>query len=361
MRRIPLILLGVVVVLLAAACGGSSGPKSVPADAVAVVGDRPVTKAQYDALIAQTKRNYAATHHAFPKPGTAELANLRANATQFLIQSNEYEQEASKLGVKVTDQDIQKRLDQIKKQYYGNPPGQPAATEAQMEKRYQQALKQQGFTDKEVRAGIKLSLIREKVFKKVTADVKVSDNDVRAYYDKHKQQYETPAQPASRDVRHILVKSETLANRLYSQLKAHPGRFASLARKYSTDDSSKSAGGRLPGGAIKGRTVPPFDKVAFSIKTGVIAKPVHSQFGWHIIEALGPIKPGTPAKPSPLSQVKDAIKQQLLSQKQNQAMQDWLNGIKKKYCKEIGYQTGYEPPPGQDPCKQKSTSTTTTG
>jgi peptidyl-prolyl cis-trans isomerase C len=361
MRRIPLILCGALLVLLAAACGGGGGSKDVPNDAVAVVGDQTISKADWDALIAQTKRNYQATHHKFPKPGTAELANLRTNATQFLIQSSEYEQEASKLDAKVSDGDVQKRLEQIKKQYYGNPPGQPAASDQQMEQRYQQALKQQGFTDAEVKDGIKLQLTREKVFQKVTSDVKVSDNEVRAYYDKHKQQYETPAQPESRDVRHILVKTKKQADNLYAQLKADPAKFAALARKYSTDTSSKANGGRLPPGtAVKGRLVPAFDKVAFSIKTNVISKPVHTRFGWHIIEALGPVKAGTPAKPTPFAQVKEAIRQQLLSQDKNKAMQDWLDGIKKTFCKKIGYQVGYAPSPGADPCKNKGTTTTST-
>ena len=112
-------------------------------------------------------------------------------------------------------------------------------------------------------------------------------------------------------------------------------------------------GGRLPPGtAVKGRLDPAFEKVAFSIPTNKISKPVKSQFGWHIIEALGPVKPGTPAKPTPLSQVKEAIRQQLLSQDKQKEMDDWLNGMKKHYCKTIGYAKGYAPPPGQDPCKQ---------
>jgi len=359
MRRLPLILCFAVLVLLVAACGGG-GSKKVSSDSVAVVGDKQISKADWDALLTQTRRNFAATKKAFPKPGTVELANLKTNATQFLIQSSEYQQEADKLGLKVSDKDVDARLAQIKKQYYGNPPGQPAATASQMETRYQAALKQQGFTDEEVRAGIKLQLIREKVFKKVTADVTVSDNDIKAYYDKHKSQYETPAQPESRDVRHILVKKKALADSIYAQLQANPGKFAQLAKKYSVDTSSKVNGGKLPGGAIKGRTVPPFDKVAFSIKTNVISKPVHSQFGWHIIEALGPIKPGTPAKPTPLAQVKESIRQQLLSTKKNDEMNKWLDKTKKSYCKRIGYQVGYAPSPGQDPCKTKTSTTGTT-
>jgi parvulin-like peptidyl-prolyl isomerase len=360
MRRFPLIGLCIALVLLAAACG-DSGPKAVPSDAVAVVGDESISKSDWDALIAQTKRNFIATKRQFPKAGTVELANLKSNATQFLILSSEYRQEAEKMDVKVSDEDVQKRLDRIKKQYYGNPPGQKQASKEEMEKRYQDALKQQGFTDEEVRAGIKLQLTREKVFKKVTDDVKVSDDDVQAYYDKNKAQYETPAQPPSRDVRHILVKKKALADQLYAQLKADPRKFAALAKKYTQDTSSKASGGKLaPGVAVKGRLLPEFEQVAFSIKAHQIAKPVHTQAGWHIIEALGPVKPGTPAKPTPLAQVEEAIRQQLLSSKRNDEMDKWLEDIKKSYCSDIGYQRGYSPAPGQDPCKKPASSTTQT-
>jgi parvulin-like peptidyl-prolyl isomerase len=364
MRRLVLIGFCAGLVLVAAACGGG-GSESVSANSVAVVGDQQITKAQWDALIAQTKRNFAATKRKFPAPGTVDLANLKTNATQFLIQSSEYQQEADKLGIKVDDKKIDQRLDQIKKQYYGNPAGQKQATPAQMEKRYQAALKQQGFTDEEVRQGIKLQLVRELVYNKVTSDVKVTDDEITAYYNKNKQQYATPAQPPSRDVRHILVKSKKLADQIYAQLQADPTKFAALAKKYSTDTSSAKNGGMLPPGtAVKGRLVKPFEDVAFSIKTRQISKPVHSQFGWHIIEALGPVKAGTPAKPTPLPQVKEAIAQQLASTDKQKAMDKWLAGIKKHYCKNIAYQTGYAPPPGQDPCKTSSSTTgtaTTTG
>ena len=105
------------------------------------------------------------------------------------------------------------------------------------------------------------------------------------------------------------------------------------------------------------KTVAPFEAVAFSLNVNEISKPVHTKFGWHIIQALGPIKPGTPAKPTPFDQVEAPIRQQLVSQKKNAKFQNWLDDIKKKYCKTIAYQRGYKPAPGQDPCTTKGSST----
>jgi foldase protein PrsA len=360
MRRIIGVLSGVVLVLAVSACGGG-GARSVPSDSVAVVGGDNITKSEWDALIQQTKQNYKATNHSFPKPGTPELANLRTNATQFLISASEYEQEAAKMGIKVSDDDVQARLDQIKKQFYASQSGGKPASKEQIEKRYQQALKQQGFTDDEVRKGIRITLYRERVQKKVTEGVTVSDDDVTSYYDKHKQQYETPAQPASRDVRHILVKKKAKADQIYAELQKNPKLFPKLAMKDSIDTSSAQAGGTLPGGAVKGRLVKPFEKVAFSLKVHEISKPVHSQFGWHIIQAMGPVRPPTPAKPTPLSQVKEAIRQTLLQNKRNEETQKWEQNMIKHYCKTIAYQSGYAPAPGQDPCKRSSSTTSTAG
>ena len=61
------------------------------------------------------------------------------------------------------------------------------------------------------------------------------------------------------------------------------------------------------------------------------------QFGWHIIAALG--RQGRDAgEPTPLSEVKEAIQQLLISQHKQKEMDKWLAGIKKDYCKSIGYQ-----------------------
>jgi predicted small lipoprotein YifL len=361
MKRIIYVFAGVSLLFVLTACNGS-GPMSVPSDAVAVVGDKAIPKSDWDSLMALTKRNYAATNHAYPKAGSVELATLRTRATQTLIAGSEYEQEAKNMGVKTpSDKDITDRIEQFKQQFCASRPGQAPPSKAAIEKCWQRALKQQGYTEGDVRTGVRLELIRERVQQKVSGGITVSDSDIKAYYDKHKSdpQYEVPAAQQSRDVRHILVKNKALAERLYTQLKKNPSKFVAFVKKYSQDPGSKSTGGKYTD--TKGTFDPQFEKVAFALAVNEISKPTHTRFGWHIIQALGPIKPPTPAHPAPLSQVKERIRQTLLSDKRTQALQKWQTDMQKHYCKTIGYAPGYSPPPGQDPCKNigKTGSTAT--
>jgi len=359
MKRIIYVFAGVSLLLVLSACGGG-GAMSVPSDAVAVVGDKAIPKSDWDALMALTKRNYAATNHAYPKAGSVELATLRTRATQTLIAGSEYEQEAKSLGVKPpSDKDITDRINQFKQQFCASRPGQAPPSKSAIEKCWQRALKQQGYTEEDVRTGVRLELIRERVQQKVSGGIKVSDSDIKAYYDKHKSdpQYEIPAAQVSRDVRHILVKNKALAERLYKALQKNPAKFVAFVKKYSQDPGSKATGGKYTD--TKGTFDPQFEKVAFALATNQISKPTHTRFGWHIIQALGPIKSPTPAHPAPLSQVKERIRQTLLSDKRTKALQKWQTDMQKHYCKTIAYQPGYSPPPGQDPCKQKAGTTST--
>ena len=90
----------------------------------------------------------------------------------------------------------------------------------------------------------------------------------------------------------------------------------------------------------KGETVAPFDKVAFSLKTGETSPPVHTQYGWHIIQALSAVKP---AKVTPLASVKQSIESTLLQTKKSNAMNAWVNQVKKDYAKKVVYAAGYTP------------------
>ena len=190
MKHLRLVLILAFVAAVAAACGGSSTPKSVPSDAVAVVGGDTISKDQFNQVLDQAQRSYQAQHKAFPKPGTQTYGAVRAQIIQFLVERSEYDQKASDLNVKVSDKDVNDRLDQVKQQYFGAAqPGQKPKTKAEIEKAYQAQLKAQGLTDKDVKDGIHAQLEREKIYEEVTKDVKVSDSDAKKDYDELKSQY----------------------------------------------------------------------------------------------------------------------------------------------------------------------------
>jgi parvulin-like peptidyl-prolyl isomerase len=86
--------------------------------------------------------------------------------------------------------------------------------------------------------------------------------------------------------------------------------------------------------------VAPFDQTAFLMKVGQISRPVKTQYGFHVIQAIGEIKP---AKTTPLADVKNAIRQQLLQTKKNDKMNKWVQETKKEYRDKIRYQVGFAP------------------
>jgi parvulin-like peptidyl-prolyl isomerase len=321
--------------LAAVGLAGCGGDEEVPADAVAVVDGQQIARSDYEALLSQAKKSYKNQKREFPAAGSQEFQTLRNQAVQFLVQREQFEQEASDMDVDVTDKQIDARLEQIQKQYFGGD-----------KKKYEKQLKEQGLSEKQVRNDIRAQIISEKIFEQVTKDVKVTDADIAAYYAKNKAQY---SQPESRDVRHILVKTKKQADELYAQLQGGAD-FAALAKKYSEDTGSKANGGKLT--ISQGQTVAPFDKVAFELEKNEISKPVKTEFGYHIIQPLSDEKA---AKVTPLKDVKESIRQQLGQTKKNEAMTKWVDELKKDYKDKVSYAAGFSPPPDA-----KSTTTDAT-
>lgn len=321
--RLVLSLCALTFALVLAGCG--SGSDEVPADAVAVVDGEEIAKSDYDGLIAQAKKSYTNQKREFPKAGSQEFQTLKNQAVQFLVQREQFEQEAADMDVEVTEKQVDERLEQIQKQYFGGD-----------KKKYEAQLKEQGLSDAQVRNDIRAQIVSEKIFEQVTRGVKVTDAEVEKYYADNKAQY---SQPESREVRHILVKTKAKADDLYAQLQAG-GDFAALAKQHSEDTGSKANGGKLT--ISKGQTVAPFDQTAFLLKKNEISKPVKTEFGFHIIQPLSDTKP---AKVTPLKDVKDSIKQQLEQTKKNEAMTKWVDELKKEYEDKVSYAVGFNPPP----------------
>ena len=325
--------------LLLAGCGGGGAGTLATGD-IAVVGGQHITKATFNQVMGQQLLSLKAQGQAVPKAGSTAYESLKAQVINVLVQNAEFSAEASKLGIKVSEASIDAQLVAMKKQYFGGS-----------EKKYQQALKSQGYTDATVREQIREQLLSQDLFDKVTANVTPSDKEVQAYYQAHKSSY-----PPTRAVDEILVgkNKQSLAQSIYSQVKGGSD-FGKLAKKYSQDPGSKNQGGLFT--ANKGQDVPEFDAAVFDPKnkTGSLLQPVNTkQYGWFVIKLVGDIKPTSEAAVAP------TIKSQLQQQDRNQQMTDWVSKLTKTYCSggKVKYQPGYQPSP--DPCQSLSTATNTT-
>lgn len=306
------------------ACGGTK-KKDVPSNSIAIVGDEPITIAAFDSLMAQAKAQYKTAKKPFPAVGSKDYQTLKDKAIAYLVRRSAIIQQAKKLGIKVTDAEVNTSLKQVVTQQFK---GSKAKFLAE--------LKKENLTEEQVKDRIRENLIDQKAYTKLTADVTVSTTEVKNYYKSHKSSYEVGK---SRAVSHILVKTKAQADDIYQQLQDGAD-FAKLAKKYSTDASTKSGGGKL-GNMEEKKLVPAFAEVLFgSLKTGAFSKPVKTSYGWHIILPTGPI-----VKPhlTPLSDVTDTIRQSLLTTKQSTAVQAWVKKAEKFAADNTNYASNYKP------------------
>ncbi|HEY0529652.1 MAG TPA: peptidyl-prolyl cis-trans isomerase [Gemmatimonadaceae bacterium] len=118
--------------------------------------------------------------------------------------------------------------------------------------------------------------------------VRVSDDEVRAYYDTHKKQFDRPGRAkvsviiipravSAQDSAAVRARALALRARILGGEK-----FEDVAKAESADSASAVNGGSLGRGA-KGRFVAPFEQAAYALKPGEISQPVLTQFGYHII------------------------------------------------------------------------------
>lgn len=118
------------------------------------------------------------------------------------------------------------------------------------------------------------------------AGIKPNEEEVRGYYEQNKKQFTTPEE---RRASHILIAfgedkeaSKKKAEEVLAKVKANPADFAKLAKEFSTDGGSAQQGGDLDF-FPRGMMVKPFEDATFSAKKGDIVGPIESDFGWHII------------------------------------------------------------------------------
>jgi len=172
----------------------------------------------------------------------------------------------------------------------------------------------------------KITLVGLLLQKEIETKVRVSDQEVKDYYEKNKEKFAPVGQIKAS---HILVKTEEEAKKIIERLKKGED-FAQLAKKYSIDTASAKNGGDL-GYFSRGQMVPEFEAAASRLKPGEISEPVKTKFGYHIIKVTDK-KVGQVVD---FEKVKNLISQNLVAERQKEAFDSYVEGLRKSYKVEI--------------------------
>ena len=157
--------------------------------------------------------------------------------------------------------------------------------------------------------------------KQILGSVSVTDKEIQDYYDNNRATFKS-TDPRIH-ARHILVKTEDEAKKIASEIKKG-GDFAKLAAQYSQDPGSKNKGGDLGFFSRDEMVSKEFDDAAFTLKKGQTSPPVHTKYGYHLIQVVEKKVSETKG----FDEVKDLIKRELLKKKRGEALESYLDKLK---------------------------------
>jgi peptidyl-prolyl cis-trans isomerase SurA len=254
---------------------------------VAVVGNRPVLASQVDEEL------FSRQSQGVKLPDNAEgLRAIRQQIVTSIIDEELLVQEAMRdTSIKVTDEEIASGVEeQVRK----------VRTNFKSEVDYAAELQKAGFqtpeeyrrwlTDQQRRAAYQNRLIEKLRNDGKLKSVAPTEKEMKEYFEEQKASLGT--RPATVSFRQIVVtpmpspaaKARTKAEADSIVLELRRGAdFAVAARRFSQDPGSKEQGGSL-NWFRRGVMVPEFERVAFTLRPGMISDPVESPFGYHIIQ-----------------------------------------------------------------------------
>jgi foldase protein PrsA len=281
-----------------------------PGQPVIVPNDPP----QFNACIAQVKKeipSLAKTKTATLRTDCKQLfTSLSTQVMDFLITAYWYQAEAAKLGVKVTDAQVQKVFDTAKNQQFPKGSG------------FNTFLSQTGQTLPDILFRFRVITIVQKLVAKHATNV--TPAQISAYYQSHLTQF---GKQETRNMRIVLTKTQAQALAAKKALDSGQS-WAAVAKKYSTDPTTKNTGGTLTG-VTKQQQDATLANASFAAPVNKVAGPIKGQFGYYVFEVTNI----SPATQQTLTQATPLIKQQLATQNQtsaqtaveSKAKKDWLS------------------------------------
>jgi foldase protein PrsA len=299
------------------ACGSDGG--NVPTTAVATVDKQPITNAEFDhwlKVVARTQQQQdpkakKSKKLVLPKPGSAEYKQLTSQVMQFLVSSRWIAGEAAKRDLSASPDEIKRSFERTRDQSFPT------------KKAYERFLATSGQTQQDIDFRVKSDVLATKVRQEVTKDAQdVSDSDVEQYYKQNEAQF---SQPERRDLQVVVNKDEAKAKEALTRLQKGES-FKKVVKDLSTDPATKQQDGRLLGIA-KGQQEKALDNAVFAAQKDQLAGPIKTQQGYYVFK----VNKVTPATKQSLDQSREGIRQLLISQTQQNALNNFTTGFRKDW------------------------------
>lgn len=267
---------------------------------VATVGDAKITKKALDQQLVyldslmqwQYGEDYESNEEAM-----AYYNEQKRLIVDYLVEIQLIVSKASEYGVNVTDEEIEEQLELLKADY-------------DTEEAFEEALETSGMTLDELKAMLREDLIVNEVITACTEDITVSDEEVQTYYDGNIDSFKTEAGATTS---HILVATEEEAKEIKAKYDKGTT-FEDLAEEYGTEDNT-SEGEYIPYSSTDYDA--DFLSAVKMLEAGEVSEPVKTELGWHLIKVTEVNKED---QIKSYDEVKDQIEEELLIQKQNEAV-----------------------------------------
>jgi peptidyl-prolyl cis-trans isomerase C len=257
------------------------------------------------------------------KMPTRLAQRYRRTIAKRLVDEELIRQEAKRLGIAPTAEQLNEELTSYKAMF-------------KTEERFTKYLASANLTEDKVKENLTQGLLLKLLLERAKIG-QVSDDQVRAQYEKQKAKYEEKEKVRAS---HILIKvakgatpeqvaaAKAKADKLSAQAKAGED-FAALA-KANSEGPTASRGGDLNFFA-RGRMVKEFDAKVFSMKVGEVSEPVRTRFGWHVIK----VTDHKDAKTRTFDEVKENLRKMLEGRSKRKARSELLKGLTEKANVEI--------------------------
>jgi parvulin-like peptidyl-prolyl isomerase len=281
------------------------------------VGDRVVTRSQYEKRLRETFAEIDATT---PPDQVAERKRkAKAGLVDEIIDELLIKDRADRLGITVTESEIQDAITRLKQQY-----------NLSTDEQFENSLRQSGMTRADMEARLRDTLVTNKVFaRELRNRGDLEDRELRERYNREKEHYRLPERAHLREI--VILRPENASGAAAAKKKAEDtaaqvrggADFAKTATEVS-EAGTKEKGGDL-GQVARGELLPDLDTAVFNATAGSVIGPIETRSGWHILK----VEQRLPSEVPAFESIKDRLRKDASEETFQRDLKAYLERLRK--------------------------------